>query len=255
MTARQPASMEAAGGGLCHRARQLLDALGGHVGYLGGPRGRVFLHLGCELVEARGALLHEVVVVEVLLDEHVVERQDERQVGARVDGHPVAGEDAGVVEARVNAHDARSGLPGGREALHGRGADAVAVAAADEHDHLRVAEVGGVVRRAHGLHVGALLRQVARRGVRVHVRRSQRMREALGVVLARRAQVLDDGERLGAVLRDDGLHLLADLLEGRIPVDRLELAVVLATQRLRDALVGVRQLGQPVAAAQMRPFE
>ncbi len=76
---------------------------------------------------------------------------EKRQVGAGVDGHPVAGEDAGVVEARVDDDDARAVLGGDGQALHRRGTDAVAVAAADEHDHLRVAEVVRIAGRADGL--------------------------------------------------------------------------------------------------------
>ena len=136
----------------------------------------------------------------------------------------------------------------GGQALHRRGTDAVAVAAADEHDHLRIGEVVRIAGGADGQLVGALLRQVARRRVRVHVRRTQRVHEAGGVLLARRTRILDDSQRFRPVLGDDVLHLRADLLERGVPVDGLEGAVVLATQRLRDALVGVRHLGKTVAA-------
>ena len=231
-----------------HGAGKLLDGLGRDVGDLLGPLGRVLLGLLGELLEAVRVLLHEIVVVEVFLDEHVRHCHEQRQVGAGVDGHPVAGEDAGVVEARVDDDHAGAVLGGVGQALHRRGTDAVAVAAADEHDHLRIGEVVRIAGGADGQLVGALLRQVARRRVRVHVRRTQRVHEAGGVLLARRTRILDDSQRFRPVLGDDVLHLRADLLERGVPVDGLEGAVVLATQRLRDPLVGVRHLGKTVAA-------
>ena len=248
MTARQLASMDAAGAALAMARASSWMRSAGTSQIFSAQAGRVLLDLGCKLVEAGGVLLHELVVIQVFLDEHVRHAQQKRDVGARRDGNPVVGEDAAVVETRVHDDHAGAGLGGGGQALHGRGADAVAVAAPDEHDHLRVAEVGGEVGCADGQLVGALLRQVARGRMRVHVGRAERMHEALGVLLARRTRVLDDAERLGAVLRDDVLHALADFSEGGVPVDGLERAVVLAAQRLRHALVGVCHLGQAVAA-------
>ena len=61
-----------------------------------------------------------------------------------------------TMTTRVPCSAAASG-----RALHRRGADAVAVAAADENDHLRIGEVVRIAGGAGGQLVGALLRQVA----------------------------------------------------------------------------------------------
>ena len=132
--------------------------------------------------------------------------------------------------------------------FHGIGADGVGVAAADEHGHLGVGHVAGVTARADGLRKAGLLRQVAGGAVRVHVRRAQRVHEALGVVLAGRARVLHHGKRLRAIRAQDGLHLGGDLVVRLIPRDGLELALVVLLERVGQAILGVGDLGVPVAA-------
>ena len=180
--------------------------------------------------------------------QHVAHGQHERQVGARVDGHPFVGEHAAVVAARVHQHDVRALLVGLLQRDHGAGADGVGVAAADEHGHLGVRHVGRVAARADGLRHAAFLGQVAGGAVRVHVRRPQRVHEALRVVLAAGTRILHHRERLGAVGVDDGAHLLGDLAVSLVPRDGLELALAVLLQRVGEAVLRVGDLRVAVAA-------
>ena len=85
--------------------------------------------------------------------------------------------------------------------------------------------------------------------MRVHVGRPKRVHEALGVVFARGARILDDGERFGPVRRNDLLDFLADLGEGVVPAYRLKLARFGAAHRTREPFVGIRHLRKAVAAS------
>ena len=163
--------------------------------------------------------------------------QDQRQVGAGLDGHPLVGVQAAVVVARVDHHDMDAlGMRVAQLVQRGR-ADAVGVAAAQEHDHVGVGDVGGEVGGADGLGHAGVLGHVAGHAVGVHVRGAERVHEALGVVAARRTRILDHDERLRTVGRDDGLRLLGDLAERLIPADRLELALVVLLQRIGEAVL------------------
>ena len=246
---RAPRSLDGRGrSGLGKRPGDLLDGGRRHAALLLGPCGGVFLGLSRELLEAHGVLLDELMVVQVLFDEHVADTQQKRQVGSGLDGHPVGGEDARVVEARIHDDDARALVGRGGQALHRRGANAVAVAATDEHDHLGVAEIDREVARADGLREARLLRGVAGRAVRVDVGRTERVDEALGVLLARRARILDDCQGFGAVLGQNVLHLGADFGKRGVPVDSFERTVGRAAHGLGQALVGIGDLRHAVTS-------
>ena len=190
-------------------------------------------------VEADAVFGHEVLVVQAVLDEHVGHGQHERQVGAGVDGHPLVGKRDGVVAARVHQHDVGAVLASALQVVHRAGTDGVGVAAPDEHGHLAVRNVACVIARADGLREPAVLRQVARSAVRVHVRAAQRVHEALRVVAAGGSRILHHGKRLGAVGGDDGLHLLGDLAVGLLPADGFELSLVVFLERVGQAVFGI----------------
>ena len=191
-------------------------------------------------------------VIQIVRHQHVGNAQQKGDVGARLDGHPIGGEDAGVVQARIHDDHASAlvGSPG--QALHRRGADAVAVAATDEDHHLGVREIHGIVRCARGLLDAAFLRQVAGGGVGVHIGRAERIHEALAVVLARGTGILNDGQGLRSRLSQDLLHLGPDLGKGIVPADGGEAAVFGPLHGLGQATIGIGPLGRTVAATAQR---
>ena len=141
----------------------------------------------------------------------------------------------------------RAVFVGALQLCHRAGANGVGVAAADEHRHLGVLHVGRIAGRADGLGEAAFLRQIAGSAVRVHVRRAQRVHEALRVVLARRTRILHHGKRLRPLVGDDGLHLLGNLAVGLIPRDGLECALVVLLERIGEAVLRIGDLGIAVA--------
>ena len=143
---------------------------------------------------------------------------------------------------------ARGAFGGVRQALDRRRTQAVAVAASDEHDDLRLGEIDGVFRRADGVGEAALFREVAGRTMRIDVVRPERMDEHLRVGLARRARILHDRDRFCAVLGGDGLDALPDGRKRIVPGNRFERAVLQTMQRLGDTLFGIRELRDAMAA-------
>ena len=131
---------------------------------------------------------------------------------------------------------------------HRAGPDGVGIAAADEHRHLRVGHIRFEVGRPDGLREPGLLGEVAGGAVRIHVGAAERVHEALRVVLARRARILHHGKRLGAVLRDDIVHLLADLAERLIPSYYFEFAVFVLLHRVGESIGRIGDLGIAVPA-------
>ena len=248
-----PAGLDAGGrGALGELHRDALDVDGLQAGDLSCPLGRVLSQGGGPLVEAGCLLGHELLVVQAAVDEHVAHGQHQRQVGARVDGQPLVGEGDGVVQARVDQHDVRAVLVRLLQGVQLARADGVGVAAADEHAGLGVLDVGQVVARADDLREAGVLRHVAGGAVRVHVGAAERLHEALGVIGAGRARVLDHGQGLGAVGADDGLDLLGDLGVGLVPADLLELALGVLLQGVGQAVLGVGDGRVAVCAAAQR---
>jgi hypothetical protein len=79
-----------------HLARESDDSRGRYAGDLFRPRGILALEGGRKLVEADGAAVEEVTVVELLRPKRVAERQDQGGIGIGPDGQPFDG--ATVVE-------------------------------------------------------------------------------------------------------------------------------------------------------------
>ena len=135
-----------------HETGDLDDLLFGQAGDLGGPGGRELLHVLGKLVEAGRPVFDEVVVVQVLADDDVKERQGERGVGAGAHGQPVVGVCAEALLHRADVHDLHARFLGvhalERVALVHCGVLGVV---APHHQKLRLVQLAG--RRVGGLRV------------------------------------------------------------------------------------------------------
>ena len=235
-------------------AGRLHDEVLGHAAGLGGEAHGVLPHVLGELVEAVAPAAHELVVVEVVLDYLVAERERQRRVGAGAQLEPHVGLAREPGERGVHDDELAAAL----HALH----HPVAERAVGVGHHRVVAPYEDVLGRLPArvvVAVGEELRVVAHeqpaaleRGGEDARRVTRLARQEPGAVVGR-AQVLGherpvavdvaagalrDPDGLVAELLDDGLHLPLDDVVGLLPADTLEgvLAAVLL-----GALHGVAQ--------------
>ena len=235
-------------------AGRLHDEVLGHAAGLGGEAHGVLPHVLGELVEAVAPAAHELVVVEVVLDYLVAERERQRRVGAgaqlephvglaREPGergvhddelaaalhalhHPVAERAVGVGHHRVVAP---------YEDVLGRLPARVVVAVGEElrvvaHEQPAALERGGEDARA--------VAGDARQEPGAVVGRAQVLGHERPVAVDVASRALRDPDGLVAVLLDDGLHLPLDDVVGLVP--RYAFEGVLAAVLL-GALHGVFQ--------------
>jgi len=179
-----------------------------------------------QLLEADGVLLYVVAVVEVFLDEDVDPGEQERQVGAGLDGQPAVGLGGGGGEARVHHHQLRPAPQGFGEVLQLGVVGVLADVVADQDDVACVRPVHrGVApdRAAEGPLTGGLPGRDADRDRRLgDVGGAPGSGQVLGEPgLA--AAVGEEGDALRPVLLPDRAHALGDEVEGLVPARPPEL--------------------------------
>ena len=264
------APLDAAGAGLRVEAGGLAYLVGLQPADAGHPLGRVLARPLGQRVEAVGPAVHEVVVVQVLLDDHVDHGEREGRVGAGAQAQPVPGARGHPREPGVHDHQLAAALHGLHDpvAQKGVGVGHHRVVAPDD-DALRRHPVGVVLvaRLAELAHVGHPLvshdhvaQRVARNHARVPGKEAQRevwppeirilvVRNGLRHV-ATGAHHGHDG--FGTILFLDAPHLLLYEVVGLVPRDALPrvLAAVLARSAhgVLQAPGAVHHLGQLQAA-------
>ncbi len=236
---------EARRGALPQLRRDARDLAVGDAGLLAGPRQVVGAHLGGELLEARGVGGQELLVVVAVAHQLGRDADQEGQLGARNDGHPFVSHAADRAHARVDEHElALVGALGVRGGV-GR-AEPVGARLVEQHRVAEIRAIGRGVRTGADAARGGRYAGVADGRVVVVVGAAQRGDEALG-----------EGRVIAARLQDGGLaagrlERRADLLEGLVPGDLLELRPVLL-QRLGQAVLGIHGRDQALAAAAQMP--
>jgi hypothetical protein len=200
-----------------------------------GPLGREGRELRLERVETEPVRLDVRLVVEFLVGDHVHPGQQQRQIGAWLDRQVVLRLARRHGEPRVDNDDGRAAADGVGELLCLGVVHVLAQVGADEHQALRVSDVGAL-RRPDFLSEGQGKAHVPRpatlgEGRRGDVRRSERPDRVLeeGAADAMREQ----RDRFGTVPRLDLLHLPGDHVQGLVPRDRGPF--LLAPARVRAA--------------------
>ena len=95
-------------------------------------------YVGFPLVESRGSLFHEFLVVEILAYPHITKRLGERRVGAGFGRNPLAAQErSGVVEVRIDMHHLDAQFLGPVTPYRPLIAIARIRVAGPENDHLR----------------------------------------------------------------------------------------------------------------------
>ena len=240
-----------------NRRRRPDDVFHGDLADLGGALRGPLLHMLGYDVEARGPLFHELVVVQVFVDDDVQPGAGQRRVGAGTDGQPVFRASAPPGQTWVDRDDLGAHL----DALHQPVADvAVGVGGqrlvAPHHQHLGRTELVGHVavgmplrgvddgEVAHGSDAAAGARQVARIAREADVRHVRRLEGSLEEVVqlphraARRALRAQDG--LGAVLFPHLARLALNDVVRLVPRDALPLVLATLTGALHGVLQTVR---------------
>ena len=201
-------------------------------------------------------LLDEGLVVAAFADEQVHPCQQQRQVGAGLDRQPVLGLARRDREARVDHDHRHAPLDRLGELLHLRVVHVLAQVRADQHQAAGVADVGRL-GRADAAAEGQLEADVARAAA-LRIRRPGVVDDAVALqhVLdeALPEAVVEQRDRLRAVLGLDLAHALGDVAEGLVPARRPSTPPCRARrrgQRLADAVrVVVRTDGAGAARAQ-----
>ena len=185
-------------------------------------------------------LVHELVVVEILLDDHVDHAERERRVGTGTDLQEQVGMLGHLTVARIDDDELRAAL------LHvlerplpvqklGRGG--VATPQHHEVGALPVRLVGAEAAVGAGLqpHVGA----VADSAVAAGVGAAEQVRELVVQVRLGAVRAFEEAESLGAVLVAQLGQALGHLVERLVPGDLLPLALAALTRALERSLQAV----------------
>ncbi|OPY08390.1 MAG: hypothetical protein A4E67_00985 [Syntrophaceae bacterium PtaB.Bin038] len=215
------------------------DEVGRHPGDAGDLLGRVLFYVGRKLVEAVGPFLHELPVIQALLDDHVEEAQGERRIRAGPKLQPVLRLPGQVDAPRVDDDDLGAVL----DLLHEHAADLTLLVgggdvAAPEDDELAlVVQVRHGVEAA-GVHARNLPGRVADILGGDDVGGTEEIGQAdLDEVIEPLGHAHAEGDPLGAVLFLDLEKALGDRLQGLIPRD----AGPLPLAPLSDPLQGVAE--------------
>ena len=252
------------------------DGLGGNLGDLRRPFHAVFHAALLELVPAVAPLLHEVVIVQVFVDEHADEAERQRRVGVGAQLQVVQRAGGKPVHARVDVDELGAALQKLDDGMAPRavriGAQAVAPPV---QQVLRLHEFGVVV--ASGQAVGEVVLDVARaadhgahRVARSHAREAglrvalvsghADARRGVGHVAARlTTRAGEHGQAVRAVLFLALLDFFLDLVVRPVPRDPLPgvgLAAVgrVAVHGMHDAVRVVDQVEHAQAAHAQTPF-
>ena len=243
-----------------HRARSRLPQAAGDLHHVVGvdaagvcaPCGGVGAHGLGELLEPCGVAGYELLVVEVLLDEHMRQAQQKGQVGAGTQAHPLGGLGAGARTARVNGHHLAAAYERGLEDVHRVRVARIEGRAPQEDDVVGVRQVGlggvsqrvvpaGETRVLAGTHLG------------VHVGRAERGKEPVEVHARPRRDARGAGQGRCPVALDDAADALGDAGVGLVVARGLKLAGDLAAyERAREPVgveVGVETATAPAAQA------
>ncbi len=242
-----------------HLAGKRRDARGGYAGDLLGPRRVLAGERGRELVEAHRVAGEEVAVVQVLRQQRVAERQDQRGVGVGADRQPFDGA-AGVeiVGGRRHVDEAHAlgahAVEAALDVMLGGAAGidlAVLVRHAAEGDEELAVLGHHVPRRVHGhqlVHrrhdvrhqhargaqaVGILVAHIAADRIQEAMDLALRMMEAAG---ARPAVGAAEDRAVGMRVLD-ALQLLGDEIERLVPLDLDEGSPGRASQARRRAFL------------------
>ena len=147
----QPGVVQQAGPpGAADPAGRVADLRRGNAGDGLGPLRAELPHVGRQLFEADGPVLHEAPVVQPLLDQHLDHGQGQGPVGARPDGQPagVGGPD-GFGAAVVHHQHLGAPGPGPADAGHGQRGGGVGRVGAPDHHQLGALQVGEGVQLPH----------------------------------------------------------------------------------------------------------
>ena len=176
-----------------------------------------------QLVEAGGVGGDEVLAVAVLLDDHVDHGEDEREVGARLDGVPLVGLGGGDREPGIEVDQLGLPLHHAADEIHRVGRDDALEAVRAGHDDVFAIEQIEAGHRAKRGAVGQVHRGQAQRRMPHEVRRAEGQAEVLEEDLLEALGGGPEG-RLGAVLRLHLGELLGGEVEGFVPAHGLPLA-------------------------------
>ena len=222
-------------------AGRLADLIGGYPGDLGHLLGRVVLGALLELLEPHAPLVHELVVVEILLDDHVDPAECERRVGAGADLQEQIGLLGHLAEARVDDHELGAALlavrvhPVPQKRLRCDGV------AAPQHYEVGVHPVRLIgAEAAVGAGLEPHVAGVADGAVAARVRAAEQVRELVVQPAPRARRALGEGERLGPVLVAQLGQLVGYLVERLVPGDLLPLAAAALAHALERLLQAVR---------------
>ena len=246
------APLDAAGAVRGVHAGGLTDLVGVEPGDGSGPFGRVLLHVRLELFEAVAPLVHEVEVIQALVDDGAQHGQRQRRVGAGAQGQPQVGLGGRLGIAGVDDDDLQAGLLQVGVAVHAAQRGGARVHA-PKYQALRGAQVGLEGRPAGHAGFRHERGDPAQQRVVEAVRRAELVEEAAAspVVGARRAA--RRGHGLGAAFGLDLVELVGHFLNSLVVRDLLPLALALfahALERMVDAggMVDMQQRARAAAA-------
>ncbi len=237
--------------------RGLADQRRVEAGLGGGPLGRGRLDLLDELVEAESVLRDEGPVVPAFGDEDVHPRQQQGEVGARLDRQPVLRLARRHRVARVDHDDRDPARHRVGELLHLQVVHVLAEVRTDQHQAVGVLDVGRF-GRAEALAVGQVEADVARaaalceRGAG-HVDAPVALQHVLDEAHA--DAVVQHGDRFRPVRALDLLHAVGDVRQRLVPGRRLPrvLAAFAGPDQRRAQAVRIVDRARRAAAARAQP--
>ncbi len=238
-----------------HCARRRADQRRFDAGFQVHPLRRIARNVRTQLLESGGIALDVVLVVEPLVDQHVHPRQQQGDVGARLDRQPVFRFSRRHREARIDGDQRRVVAQGGRQRLHLRVVQVLADVRTDQHDAARVFHVGPLGRP----------QAFAERQLKTDVARTAALGEGrFGIAAAAEGAhkvfevtgadtVVEQCRAVGTVLFGDRLEAPGDMVQRLVPRHFLEsLAAVRAGHAQQRFLQPVAVLVAAQAAGSAR---
>ena len=167
--------------------------------------------------------LTNVLVVQFFLDHHIDHCQQKGQIGSRFDGKPFIGQDGGFAVARINDDHFGALLLCLHDTLDLAQIDPSGGISPDDHDEPGIGKIVGG-KFSHGEIPGGVPGGVAGGSMGEVMGAAHGVHEPQRICLVG-LRIIDPEDRFGAVIQQDEVDLLRDLLIGLFPRDGLELSV------------------------------
>lgn len=230
-------------------ARRGDNLCGRHVAHRLGPLGRPRTGRLRQLVKTRGIAVHELVVVQILGNQHVGNTQQQRQVAARAYAQPAVGKRSRAAAPGVDHDNLRPAPARIVECINGPHRRRIDNGTPQVHDAVGMRQVGGGTIAQAVLPTGKSANLAGTIGT-VYVGRTQRMHKTIRPVAVERGHAERHAQRTGTMLVNNLREALRNIRERLVPAHGIETRAILAAAHgVQNAVALVKRHCQTMPSA------